>query len=83
MSIRIELPQGVNPQHFAATYSFLDLKETTVYEYGGSSFTKRDFEHLLTKLEADPSTTLLGYAIEDGPQVDIHPLDWERCEGVS
>lgn len=78
MKLRIELPQGVNPEHFAATYSFQDFEDVAVFEYEGTSFTKRDFERLLTKLEADSGTQLLWYEIENGQRVELRSVDWEQ-----
>lgn len=80
--MRVELPQGVNPEHFAATYAFQDFEEPAVFEYGGTSFTKRDFERVLTKLEEDRSTRLLWYAIEGSQRVELRPVDWEQGDEV-
>lgn len=73
--MRIELPQGVNPEHFAATYAFQE--DAAVFEYGGTSFTKLDFERVLTELEEDPSIRLLSYAIEGEERVVLRDEVWE------
>jgi len=79
--MKLELPPGMNPEHFAATYAFQNLSEAAVFEYGGTAFDIEGFERLLSKLEADSDTRLLWYAIE-GQRVELRPVDWDQDKAI-